>query len=170
MLVSDKLSCSSICQGDRAAKSWFFVEHCIESLRQGVMCRADTSVFPFHWVDEGRMPMPTWMQRHECVNWDHLTEWLDTREVDVYARGMLTHPKWGQALLWPLISWKFLVMLTCSNNSRPVLPWRSANRGAPWTQVLSTGADFKLEISWELVSLWLVEWLLVKIGAGCNHT
>ncbi|CZS88192.1 uncharacterized protein RCO7_01155 [Rhynchosporium graminicola] len=70
-------------------------EHCIDALRMAVMCRADVTVFPFHWKSGTRLPSPTWSQNHECVNWDVLQKWMDTRVVDVKAPGVLTHPKWG---------------------------------------------------------------------------
>ncbi|RYP66183.1 hypothetical protein DL769_006084 [Monosporascus sp. CRB-8-3] len=71
--------------------------HCIDILRTAAMCRADTMIFPYHWVDFTRVPAPTWVQKHECVNWDRLEAWLETRKVDIRAPNMMVHPKYGPA-------------------------------------------------------------------------
>ncbi|KZM25849.1 uncharacterized protein EKO05_0009063 [Ascochyta rabiei] len=70
-------------------------DHCIEILRMGAMCRADPMIFPYHWVDANRVPNPTWIQNHECVDWDHFEEWLETRRVDIHAPNVLVHPLYG---------------------------------------------------------------------------
>ncbi|KAF2139767.1 uncharacterized protein K452DRAFT_360469 [Aplosporella prunicola CBS 121167] len=70
-------------------------EHCVDALRQTAMCRADTTIFPYHWNNFTRTPAPTWVQTHECVNWDKFTQWLDSRVVDIHEPGLLTHPTFG---------------------------------------------------------------------------
>ena len=60
-----------------------------------LMCHADTTIIPFHWRDDLRTPAPTWAQKHECIDWDRLTEWLDTRVIDIHEPGMLVHPMYG---------------------------------------------------------------------------
>ncbi|PFH57163.1 hypothetical protein XA68_15423 [Ophiocordyceps unilateralis] len=72
-------------------------EHCIDILRMGSMCRADTAIFPYHWTDGTRLPSPTWFQKHECVDWDDLTGWLEKRRIDIYEPNLLVHPKYGPA-------------------------------------------------------------------------
>ncbi|KAI3325013.1 hypothetical protein HD806DRAFT_491739 [Xylariaceae sp. AK1471] len=69
--------------------------HCIDILRSSAMCRADTMIFPYHWSERNRVPNPTWVQKHECVDWNKLTEWLETRRVDIKALNMLVHPQYG---------------------------------------------------------------------------
>lgn len=64
------------------------------------MCRADTAIFPYHWTNVTRLPSPTWVQKHECVNWDRLTEWLDERQIDAFAPNMLVHPEFGKQLFF----------------------------------------------------------------------
>lgn len=72
------------------------LEHCIDILRAGAMCRADTAIFPYHWSDATRLPNPTWVQKHECINWNRLEEWLESRRIDILTPGMLVHPKYGR--------------------------------------------------------------------------
>jgi hypothetical protein len=59
------------------------------------MCRADTSIIPFEFRDVTRLPSPKFENVHQCVNWNKFTDWLDTRVVDVFAPGMVIHPKYG---------------------------------------------------------------------------
>src|ERR1700761_2745676 len=79
--------------------AYILPEYCIDALRQSTMCWADTTSFLYHWNDFSRTPAPTWIQKHECVNWGKLTEWLDTTVIDICEAGMLTHPKYGTLLL-----------------------------------------------------------------------
>ncbi|KAI0184828.1 hypothetical protein EV127DRAFT_223857 [Xylaria flabelliformis] len=72
-----------------------FKAHCIDILRSSAMCRADTMIFPYHWSERNRVPNPTWAQKHKCVDWSELTEWLETRRVDIKALNMLVHPQYG---------------------------------------------------------------------------
>ncbi|KAI0013867.1 hypothetical protein F4779DRAFT_624985 [Xylariaceae sp. FL0662B] len=69
--------------------------HCIDILRAGAMCRADTTIFPYHWSEKNRVPNPTWVQKHECVDWEIFTEWLESRRVDIKKPNMLVHPLYG---------------------------------------------------------------------------
>lgn len=59
------------------------------------MCRADTAIFTYHWNDATRLPNPTWMQMHQCRDWESLEEWLESRRIDIYTPNLLVHPKYG---------------------------------------------------------------------------
>jgi hypothetical protein len=59
------------------------------------MCRADTSLITFEFHDVTRLPNPKFENVHQCVSWNKLTDWLDSRMIDVFTPGILTHPKWG---------------------------------------------------------------------------
>ncbi|KAJ4163954.1 hypothetical protein LMH87_005651 [Akanthomyces muscarius] len=72
-------------------------EHCIDILRSAAMCRADTAIFTYHWNDATRLPNPTWMQMHQCRDWESLEEWLESRRIDIYTPNLLVHPKYGPA-------------------------------------------------------------------------
>jgi hypothetical protein len=74
----------------------FSVEHCIEILRQSVMCRGDTTLITFHWGHTVKLPQPDFTLDHTCVNWDSLIEWVKPRAIDVFEEGMLVHPTLGK--------------------------------------------------------------------------
>ncbi|KAF7957961.1 hypothetical protein EAE96_003528 [Botrytis aclada] len=72
-------------------------EHCIEILRQSVMCRGDTTLITFHWGHTVKLPQPDFTQEHTCVNWDSLMKWAEPRSIDIFEEGMLVHPTLGPA-------------------------------------------------------------------------
>ena len=71
------------------------LEHCIEILRQGVMCRGDTTLITFHWGHTVKLPQPDFTLEHECVNWDSLIGWAGKHAINVFEEGMLVHPTLG---------------------------------------------------------------------------
>ncbi|KAL8665678.1 MAG: hypothetical protein Q9202_001988 [Teloschistes flavicans] len=70
-------------------------DHCLEVLRQGVMCRGDISLVTFVWSPKKRLPLADFSQPHECVNFDALNRWSGQHSVDVFAPGLLQHPTLG---------------------------------------------------------------------------
>jgi len=65
-------------QGDQQWDELFFhADHCLESLRQAVMCAADVSVYTLEWTPHSRYkPAVRVPQAHACVNWEALHEWM----------------------------------------------------------------------------------------------
>lgn len=57
-------------------------DHCIEVLRKGIMCSADTSLNTVTWdpLNLTHMKGVTDGPR-KCVNWDHLERWVESRRV-----------------------------------------------------------------------------------------
>lgn len=52
--------------------------HCVEYLRQSIICNADTTLEG----ETGAWATSTgWGQTHSCVNFDALTEWADKRAI-----------------------------------------------------------------------------------------
>ncbi|KAF7532290.1 hypothetical protein G7054_g8112 [Neopestalotiopsis clavispora] len=56
------------------------MDHCLEYWREAAMCRGDPTLATFQW-NEGR-PFSKVHSVHECVNWDTLREWAESRMVD----------------------------------------------------------------------------------------
>lgn len=79
----------------KVTNSAFSPEHCIELLRQGVMCRGDTTLVTFHWGATVKLPQPDFTLEHTCVDWDVLMGWASNRAINVFETGMLVHPKFG---------------------------------------------------------------------------
>ncbi|KAL9064414.1 MAG: hypothetical protein Q9161_008891 [Pseudevernia consocians] len=56
-------------------------EHCVDYIRQYLMCKFDTTIMPFNWVLDHQNPTPNGNTIHKCVNWDFLQDWLKNRAV-----------------------------------------------------------------------------------------
>ncbi len=68
-------------------------EHCLEMLRQSVMCHGDVGVIPFEWLhDPERHTYEPTTQKgalHTCVRWDKLNHWAVSRRVDLFDSSLL---------------------------------------------------------------------------------
>ncbi|KAF2232283.1 hypothetical protein EV356DRAFT_450394 [Viridothelium virens] len=58
-------------------------EHCVNYIRQSLMCQFDTGVIPYNWVLDHQNPTPNANTHHKCVDWDALQAWLRKRRVEV---------------------------------------------------------------------------------------
>ena len=70
------------------------VHHCLELLREAIMCRADTSLTSFRWMPSDPPHLTAeavgW---HRCVNWESLMVWVRERHVKVFEEGVVErHP------------------------------------------------------------------------------
>ncbi|KAI0186505.1 hypothetical protein EV127DRAFT_371071 [Xylaria flabelliformis] len=79
-------------------------EHCLEVLRQGIMCNADVSVNTFFWEDPNTIKGDRSGNR-KCVDWDSIQAWADGRAVDYdniddFLAG-LVHTDEVKGLEWP---------------------------------------------------------------------
>ncbi|KAI0432185.1 hypothetical protein F5Y09DRAFT_166537 [Xylaria sp. FL1042] len=71
------------------------IDHCMDVIRQSIMCRADMSPMTFDWTLKSRVPEANFDTDHECINWNKVEAWLEERRVDIYAPGILNHPVYG---------------------------------------------------------------------------
>ncbi|KAM3461042.1 hypothetical protein NHJ6243_005359 [Beauveria neobassiana] len=71
-------------------------DHCIDLLRQTLMCHGDISLHPFEWIDEYRFPWPTEQTEHQCRNWDKLVAWSKEHSIANLEGPILTHPTLGK--------------------------------------------------------------------------
>ena len=56
------------------------VDHCLESIRQEVLCSANVNVYTLRWTPHNRfMPAVSVSQPNACVDWDALHEWMKGR-------------------------------------------------------------------------------------------
>ena len=72
------------------------LDHCIEVLRQGVMCRGDISLVTIRWQEHFKLPVADFTAPHECVNFDALNEWARERRINAMEPGLLVHPTLGK--------------------------------------------------------------------------
>jgi hypothetical protein len=58
-------------------------EHCVDYMRQYIMCKFDTTLIPLNWVRNHQNPTPNGNTIHKCVNWNSLQGWLEKRVVEM---------------------------------------------------------------------------------------
>lgn len=71
------------------------IDHCIENLRQNLMCKADVSLLTFDWIDNNRAPQPHFDIEHECKNWESIDGWAKDHAFDIFNEQTLIHPTLG---------------------------------------------------------------------------
>ncbi|KAI9814389.1 MAG: hypothetical protein M1827_003245 [Pycnora praestabilis] len=54
------------------------IDHCVEMLRQFVMCNADAGIVTAHWIEQRNRPWPDFNTKHVCRDFEGLLDW--TRE------------------------------------------------------------------------------------------
>jgi hypothetical protein len=72
-------------------------DHCIDLLRQVIMCHGDVSLHTYSWIDELRVPWPSMQTEHQCRNWDTLMEWSEEHHIPDLTGPILTHPTLGRS-------------------------------------------------------------------------
>lgn len=73
-------------------------EHCIDYLRQSLMCSYDTTIVTYNWVLDHQKPTPNGNAMHKCVDYDGIQEWLKERAVDMPEGFEWTQPQGQQSL------------------------------------------------------------------------
>jgi len=69
------------------------VDHCIERVRQAVMCLPDLSLTTFEWTENNTTPMlNTYKAPHTCVDWGHLMHSIKDRIVDPSELDSMVNP------------------------------------------------------------------------------
>lgn len=69
--------------------------HCIDLLRQTLMCHGDVALQTFTWIDGYRAPWPNFSVQHECRNWDAIQDWAIEHHISDLTGPILTHPTLG---------------------------------------------------------------------------
>lgn len=80
-----------------------FVDHCIEYLREYLMCKPDLSLVTFYWINHtaqhgdpsARFPTNSDQSLHECADWESLNTWAGNRVFDLYDTSLLKKPEHG---------------------------------------------------------------------------
>ncbi|KAI0599848.1 hypothetical protein F4775DRAFT_548513 [Biscogniauxia sp. FL1348] len=74
---------------DREGTVRMHVDHCVDMLRQVLMCQADVGLVPFYWV-EGQGPNENFSTPHRCRRLDRIMEWAQRHPVP--AREPVSRP------------------------------------------------------------------------------
>ncbi|KAF1963933.1 hypothetical protein BU23DRAFT_72452 [Bimuria novae-zelandiae CBS 107.79] len=69
------------------------IDHCLDLIRQALMCRADTSIMTFNWVANRSEPMLKLdSPEHVCIDWEDLMRKVQDRRIDNAAMAQLVNP------------------------------------------------------------------------------
>lgn len=55
------------------------IDHCIEALRELIMCGGNMTPIPLKWSENGKRMNPDFATVHECRDFGKLKEWLGER-------------------------------------------------------------------------------------------
>ena len=55
---------------------WIHLEHCVDNLRQTIMCYSDISTIPWKFHERVGAEFPDAHTTHVCRDFDRLTEWM----------------------------------------------------------------------------------------------
>lgn len=58
------------------------LDHCIDALRQFVMCQSDTNVFPFRFPFNDGDPWPDYSTQRVCKNYEKVRQWAIDHGVE----------------------------------------------------------------------------------------
>ncbi|KAK4870691.1 hypothetical protein LT330_005039 [Penicillium expansum] len=81
------------------------IDHCLDDIRQTLMCHADISIYTYDWIPNYRKPWPNFRVDHECVNWELLDDWAKEHSFSIYDQASLVHPELG--LSFPSVNGEF---------------------------------------------------------------
>lgn len=57
------------------------IDHCIDILRQFIMCSGDTGLITYTWEEGRNVPMPDFSTTKTCRNFDDIVTWVDMKKV-----------------------------------------------------------------------------------------
>lgn len=63
------------------ALSIVHVDHCIDQIRQSLMCNSDITPIPYAWYPQYQKTMPTTGITHTCRDFDAVRDWALEREI-----------------------------------------------------------------------------------------
>lgn len=59
------------------------LDHCIEMMRQNIMCNADVTMITWYWVQGHTVPYPNFNTRHRCRNFEKIRDWFVEHSIDI---------------------------------------------------------------------------------------
>ncbi|KAK4863217.1 hypothetical protein LT330_001995 [Penicillium expansum] len=72
------------------------LDHCVDDIRQALMCNPDISASTFFWEDGVRRPQPDFTLYKTCVNWEHFDAWATERQFSMFDQKSLINPVYGE--------------------------------------------------------------------------
>ncbi|KJK77116.1 hypothetical protein H634G_07537 [Metarhizium anisopliae BRIP 53293] len=65
---------------------WLHIDHCVESLRQSIMCHSDTSLITYKWLESKKITELELEVVHMCRNFDKIQDWASQRTVNLGSK------------------------------------------------------------------------------------
>ena len=59
-------------------------DHCVEVLRQSLMCHPDLNIYTYPWVSRHDQAWGNLASGHRCVDWDHFHGWAQNNLMTYY--------------------------------------------------------------------------------------
>lgn len=75
-------------------------EHCVDYVRQSLMCHFDTTLVTYDWVLNHPNPTPNSNAIHKCVDWDGVQGWLAAQAVEMPDGFQWSQPEGQESLEW----------------------------------------------------------------------
>ncbi|PHH84015.1 hypothetical protein CDD83_2633 [Cordyceps sp. RAO-2017] len=75
-------------------------EHCVDYIRQSIVCGFDTGLVTYDWVGHHQRPTPNANAMHRCVDWDAVQAWLRDRAVEIPDGFEWKQPEGQESLPW----------------------------------------------------------------------
>lgn len=57
------------------------LDHCVEILRQRLMCMPDLQIYTYHWESNTDLPFADLRTNHQCVDWNRFDRWAEEHAV-----------------------------------------------------------------------------------------
>ncbi|KAI1831337.1 hypothetical protein DTO013E5_6428 [Penicillium roqueforti] len=77
------------------------IDHCLDGLRQYIMCNADVVLNTFDWIPNFPRPWPNFQVVHECVNWEAIEDWTLAHSFNGFDPDLIQHPDFHPELPSP---------------------------------------------------------------------
>ncbi|OQE13530.1 hypothetical protein PENFLA_c046G03079 [Penicillium flavigenum] len=68
------------------------LDHCVEILRQFIMCHVDVGVVTSHWVEGRSKPWPNFNTEHVCRDYEQVLEWTERHQLPEHTPLMPMKP------------------------------------------------------------------------------
>lgn len=81
---------------DDKEKQLDHVGHCIDMIRESLVCHADIAISTYSWKKGRLLPFPNFRVDHECRNWEKIMEWAKAHQAPSLRGNALIHPVFGK--------------------------------------------------------------------------
>ena len=76
------------------------IDHCIDSVRQSLMCSADITPLPFQWVEQDERAKEVARVLHTCRAFDPIREWAKNNKVQTFDHSVYVKDELGNGSVW----------------------------------------------------------------------